>query len=75
MTPKEYAVDLTHKMFMCDLKTQETDMGMLWPHAKECAKIAVEAMLNDDWYIATREDNVTRKVFLNDVLNEINAMI
>lgn len=39
--------------------------------AKECALVAVDEMLNDDWYIATSEDLVKRKEHYNEVKEEI----
>ena len=45
MTPQEKAKDLVNKMFNCDKSTPEESMAMLYPHAKQCALIAVELAL------------------------------
>ena len=41
---------------------------------KECALIAVDEILNDDWYIATREDLIARKEYWNKVKQEIEKL-
>jgi hypothetical protein len=45
MTPQEKAKELINKMFNCDKSTPEESMAMLYPHAKQCALIAVELAL------------------------------
>lgn len=45
MTPKEKAKELVNKMFNCDKSTPEESMAMLYPHAKQCALIAVDEIL------------------------------
>ena len=45
MTPQEKAKELVNKMFNCDNSTPEESMAMLYPHAKQCALIAVELAL------------------------------
>jgi hypothetical protein len=45
MTPKEKANELVNKMFNCDKSTPEQSMAMLYPHAIQCALIAVELSL------------------------------
>jgi hypothetical protein len=46
MTPKEKAQELVNKMFNCDKSTPEESMAMLYPHAKQCALIAVDEIIN-----------------------------
>ena len=45
LTPVEKANELVNKMFNCDKFTDETDMAMLYPHALQCALIAVNEMI------------------------------
>ena len=46
MTPEEKeAKELINKMFNCDKETPNEAMAMLYPHAKECALIAIEYAL------------------------------
>lgn len=47
MTPVEKANELVNKMFNCDKSTPEESMAMLYPHALQCAIIAVEEIM--DW--------------------------
>ncbi len=42
MTPQKKAKELVNKMFNCDKSTPEESMAMLYPHAKQCALIAIE---------------------------------
>ena len=48
MTSKEKAKQLVNKMFNCDKSTPKESMAMLYPHAKQCALIAVEEILEMD---------------------------
>ena len=45
MRPLEKAQELVNKMFKCDQYTPEESMAMLYPHALECALIAVDEIL------------------------------
>lgn len=45
MTAKEKAKELVNKMFNCDKSTPEESMAMLYPHAKQCALIAVDEIM------------------------------
>lgn len=65
MTPKEKAAYLVVK-YMSKVVSKQV--------AKECALVAVEELLNDDWYIATHEDLVKRKEYYNEVKQEIEAL-
>lgn len=47
MTPVEKAQELVNKMFNCDKSTPEESMAMLYPHAKQCALIAVDEILKE----------------------------
>ena len=46
MNPVEKAKDLVNKMFHCDDFTPKEEMAMLYPHAKQCALIAVDEIIN-----------------------------
>jgi len=46
MTPIEKAQELVNKMFNCDKSTPEESMAMLLIHAKQCALIAVDEIIN-----------------------------
>ena len=46
MTPKEKCKELLHKMNNVDLNCENESMCMLYPHAIECALIAVDEILN-----------------------------
>jgi hypothetical protein len=46
MTPVEKANELVNKMFNCDKFTDDTAMAMLYPHALQCARIAVEEIMD-----------------------------
>lgn len=71
MTPKEKAQELFYKM----LKHSFSDENVSALHrAKQCALIAVDEVLNDDWYIATREDLLARKEYWQEVKKEINNL-
>ena len=45
MTPEEKAKELVDKMYMCDMNCEGEAMAMLYPHALECALIAVDEIL------------------------------
>ena len=45
MTPQEKAKELVNKMFNCDKSTPDESMAMLYPHAKQCALIAVDEIM------------------------------
>ena len=45
MTPEEKAKEIVHKMFMCDMNCEEEAMAMLYPHALECALIAIDELI------------------------------
>jgi hypothetical protein len=60
MTPKEKAIELVDKMFNCDKSTPNESMAMLYPHAKQCALIAVDLLLSemyaDDYYTEVKHE-------------------
>ena len=60
MTPKEKAIELVDKMFNCDKSTPNESMAMLYPHAKQCALIAVDEMLKFEESIINQLDKITK---------------
>jgi len=48
MTPVEKENELVNKMFNCDKFTDDTAMAMLYTHAKQCALIAVDEIINSN---------------------------
>ena len=71
MTPKEKAEELVNKY------NSGSDLLywiLNWIQAKECALIAVDEVLNDDWFIPTREDLLARKEYWEEVKQEINKL-
>jgi hypothetical protein len=46
MTPVEKAQEIVNKMFNCDKFTDDTAMAMLYPHALQCAIIAVDEIFD-----------------------------
>lgn len=69
MTPKEKANELFDKMYMA-----EDPMGsypMCFDTARECALIAVDEIMNADWYIPTFEDNKKWTSYWKEVEQEI----
>lgn len=72
MTPKEKAKELFDKMYLVD-----DPMGnypMCFDTAKQCALIAVDEILNDDWYIPSFDEMTERKKYWQEVKNEINNL-
>jgi hypothetical protein len=47
MTPVEKAKELVENMFFCDKSTPDESMAMLYPHAKQCALIAVDEIISN----------------------------
>jgi hypothetical protein len=47
MTPIEKAQEFVNKMFKCDQYTPEESMAMIYPHALQCALIAVDEILEN----------------------------
>jgi hypothetical protein len=66
MTPKEKAEDLLLKYSI--LKDGHNHL------VKQCALVTVNEVLNDDWYIATIEDNIQRKNYWQEVKQEIQKL-
>ena len=60
MTPKEKASQIVNNMFNCDKSTPKESMAMLYPHAKQCALIAVDLLLSemyaDDYYTEVKHE-------------------
>lgn len=78
MTPKEKAKELYKKFSeeipanICENIYEFVDVDKR--ATKKCASISVEEILNDDWYIATREDLIARKEYWEEVKKEINNL-
>jgi hypothetical protein len=71
MTPKEKAKELFEKMYY---KIQPDELGKDNESAKQCAIIAVDEIINDDWYINTFEDLISRKTYWEEVRKEIELL-
>jgi hypothetical protein len=68
MTPKEKAKELVERFtFICK------ECNYDW-NAKQCALIAVDEIINDDWYINTFEDLISRKTYWKEVKQEIEKL-
>ena len=71
MTPKQKAKQLYDKF------KEETDgiAGYNYDSVNiKCALIAVDEILNDDWYIINLEDLIARKEYWEEVKKEINNL-
>jgi hypothetical protein len=71
MTPKEKAEELYSKF---EDNIQGIEGYEWWESAKQCALIAVDELLNDDWYITTFENNILRKKYWEEVKQEIKEL-
>lgn len=71
MTPKEKAKKLVEKYHK---KYDSLFWDLTWIQAKQCALIAVDEVLNDDWFIPNREDLLARKEYWEEVKKEINNL-
>ncbi len=56
MTPVEKAQELVDKMFKCDQYTPQEEMAMLYPHALQCALIAVDEILKAFYFNAWKNE-------------------
>jgi hypothetical protein len=76
MTPQKKAEELVNKMFNCDNSTPEESMAMLYPHAKQCALIAVDEIISLMIKFHNRhiEDNSNEITFWQEVKQEINKL-
>ena len=73
MTPVEKANDLVNKMFNCDKATPEESMAMLYPHALQCALIAVNEMMHQiRFYLAYGYEKQLE--YWNEVKHELEYM-
>ena len=68
MTPKEKAKELVQKMRV------HSPVWEIEGDAKQCALIAVDEVLNDDWYITTLEDLAERRKYWRQVKHEIENL-
>ena len=73
MTPKEKAEELYNK-YWDKLWGIQNRIENLHEQAKECALIAVDEILNDDWYIQSFDEMTERKKYWEQVKNEINNL-
>ena len=74
MTPKEKAEDLV-TTYRFSLSIPNAPLGDLKDGiAKQCALIALDEILNDNWYIATYEDLINRKAYWEEVKQEIEKL-
>jgi hypothetical protein len=69
MTPKEKAKDLFEKMYN---EIEPDELGKDYESAKQCALIAVDEIINADWYIPTFEDCKKWTSYWREVEQEIN---
>lgn len=74
MTPKEKAQELVNKMFNCDKSTPEESMAMLYPHAKQCALIAVDEILDVDCFDMSEEHFDNHIEYWQEVKDEIEKL-
>lgn len=68
MTPKDKAKELVDKYdeMLTYLESKSK--------AKQCALIAVDEVLNDDWYIPSFDEITERKKYWEQVKHEINNL-
>lgn len=75
MTPKQKAQELVDKFMTIDSDSEMFDgFQMKQFYAQRCALIAVDEVLNDDWFIPNREDLLARKEYWEEVKQEINKL-
>lgn len=72
MTPQEKAEELVEKMFNCDKSTPEESMAMLYPHAIQCALIAVEFAI--EFAGGDINEQFDKIIYLDQVKQEINKL-
>ena len=70
MTPQEKAQELVNRF----APYVDTFHKGILENAKQCALIAVDEVLNDDWFIPNREDSLARKKYWEEVKKEINNL-
>jgi hypothetical protein len=69
MTAEEKAKDLFEKMYN---EIEPDELGKDYESAKQCALIAVDEIINADWYIPTFEDCKKWTSYWREVEQEIN---
>lgn len=76
MTTQEKAQELVKKYltYFPEFYHDEMSYDYNEDRAKECAIIAVDEILNDDWYITTLEDLAERRKYWKAVKEEINNL-
>ena len=70
MTPQEQAEELVNRF----APYVDTFHKGILENAKQCALIAVDEVLNDDWFIPNLEDLLARKEYWQEVKKEINNL-
>lgn len=70
-TAREKAYELINKY---NLVVLDTALGGSNSRVKKCALIAVDEILNDDWYIATIEELLQRREYWEEVKQEIEKL-
>ena len=78
MTPEEKAKELVDKMYMCDMNCEEEAMAMLYPHAIQCALIAVDELIESHLVLTTTHDlkpSIRCKRYWQEVKQEIENKI
>lgn len=71
MKPKDKALELINRMNNVDLNCKNESMCMLYPHAIECALIAVNEMLENDGWSSSIEEWDKFKVYFQKVREQI----
>lgn len=74
MKPKEKAQELVEKFWTEVEDNDYQTRKMSFEQAKQCALIAVEQILNDDWYIPSFDEMMERMKYWEQVKNEINNL-
>ena len=70
MAPQEKAQELVNRF----APYVDTFHKGILENAKQCALIAVNEVLNDDWFIPNLEDLLARKEYWEEVKQEINKL-
>jgi hypothetical protein len=82
MTPKEKAQELVDKFYQrfplkMDVITTKGDLSWEydnWKEAKECALIAVDEIIQSDWFITTEQDKTHWDNYWQEVKTEIDNL-
>ncbi len=74
MTPVEKAKELVNNMFNCDKSTPEESMAMLYPHAKQCALIAVDEIIEIAYWQYMESGGEQEQIYWQQVKHEIKQL-